>query len=258
MKKIFIATLAFFSLALVSCQNGPDLSGLRTDDVDQSIKDQLLINFDDTTGKRLEPDDRTNQASYYDVYVNTDTKTNLLTYNIALNQLSDGELSFKEAVDAQRFRGASISTLVFNSNLYADELTTIMGEVYNGNYGISKATDKVSDLLGIEVKTKNTWTQQINCDLAVKAYKDGKTNVELQIVYLPIFVKRVYNRNVNLKIWGLVPVSYTFVVDGKLVTEKDGVLNYSEANPFESFKNVVFRFNPEPGKTSLLNPKAAA
>ena len=257
MKKLLLPIFALCGLALTACNTGTKLTDLRQDEVAQSVKDELLINFNDTTNSiRLESDDRTNQKSYYDVYVSNDTKNNLFTYTIEFSKLNDKELTFEEAVKANRFRGASISNLIFNDKIYTEESTAILAEVYNTKYGISKNdSNGKSELLGLKVKTKNLWTETIDCDAAVKAYQDDKkTDIKLQILYMPVFAKRVNDGLQVLKVWVFVPVSYNFVTGDQMVELENNQLKYSP-NSFTQYKNVELVFNPTAGKTGFLATK---
>ena len=258
MKKILFPVLSLFALALVSCGNGQDLSKTRKDEVVDSIRTEYKIDFTEENGVRLETDSRVNQSSYYDVYVHQDVKNNLVKYTFAASELKDSTMTLDQAIEANRFKGVNVSSLVFRDDTYADEVTAILNEVYNSNYGLGKVNeDKVSELIGIKVSTKNAWSQDIDSTALIRAYKDGKKEISVEVAYLPIFVHRQYNNVIVLQRYIFVPVACNYIYNNQKIVLKDDKYELVE-NDLKNINAIELRFNPQAGKKNLLAEKPLA
>ncbi|MBQ9448812.1 MAG: hypothetical protein IJU60_02950 [Acholeplasmatales bacterium] len=257
MKKLLFPVLSLFALALVSCNNGQDLSRTRKDEVVDSIRTEYKIDFTED-GVRLETDSRVNQSSYYDVYVHQDVKTNLVKYSFKATELKDTALTFDDAIESNRFKGVNVTALVFNDNTYTDEATAILKEVYDSTYGLGKVNEqKVSELIGITVTTKNAWTQNMDAEALVRAYKDGKKDINVEIAYLPVFVHRQYNNITVLQRYVFVPVAVNYIYNNQKIVVKDNTYELVE-NDLKDITAVEFRWNPQAGKGNLLAEKPLA
>ena len=253
MKKLLgilgLAIVGLFSLA--SCKKSQDLTTIRRDKISDTYKAKYNLTFDETTGsKKLYNKERSAKAtSYYDVYIAEDYTSSLLRYTINIEDLKK---DIDDDITKRKLKSIPVNSLLFASGLYADEQTAFIKEIYNSSYGITSKTkneDKTYTLnydFGFTVDSNVSWNRTVDAKYLTEAYIDGKTNLSLQVIYLPVYLVRTYKSNQIAKFYTLLPINEAIVCEGKKVvapTEKG--TKYSLEDYTISAKDVDFTFTEE-------------
>ena len=255
MKKLFkFAGLALAGIfALASCKNSQDLESLRKDaTISDELKAAYNINFDATTGsKKLYNQDRGDNKSYFDVYVSTDFKTSLVTHTYTLKSLISDVENLENRLNENKLTELKFGRLMFSNTMYSDEDSSFINEIYNSNYGInSKTDDKKNYDFGFEIDSQASWTRALTGKYINAAYLDGKKDISIEVIYLPLLLNRYNNGNEIVKMYAFLPIHEVALVDGKqIVAPKDGSTKYSLEDYTITTKTVDFKFDSE---TKLL------
>ena len=262
MKKIAVlAASALAILGLASC-NSEDLSQLRQNyDIDEEIKTELHINFDETTNSiRLNPE-KGSATSYFDVYIPKNYNDALVVTTTPIDDslFKAENLTLKEAVETKRFKSMSVFPLAFYKvALYTSETSQVLKEVNNSTYGLNtKVNDDFKYKFDLDLKLPTTWSTIYNAEPLLNAYKDGKTDgLEFQVAYLPILFERIYENQVKLKTYMLIPVYATYTYFDEQISLADNDKGYLiEENPVFSYDYVYFTYKTENGNTWLADKR---
>lgn len=263
MKKLFgIVGIAFAGLfALTSCKNSQDLETVRSNEISSELKTTYKLDFDSTNGKRLYNQDRGDNKSYYDIYLANDYKASLLTYTISLDTLKETATDLTKRLEERKLTSIPVHTLMFSSELYSDESSEFIKEIYNSTYGITSVTKADGNEtknydFGISVDTEASWNRSLTGKYLNEVYLDGKTNIDIVITYLPVFLSRYYNGVEIVKFYAFLPINESAVVDGKKIVEPtDNTVKYSLADYTKVGTDVKFKFNTDEKTKNLLATK---
>jgi len=261
MKKLFgFVGMAFIGvLALSSCKNSQDLTTLRVDEVSAENKTKYNIDFDVTNEDeaiQLYNSERSEKTtSYYDVYIAKDYKASLLSYTITLDELKEENSELEKRINQKKFKNLHFPSLFFSNEgagLYSDEQTAFIKEVYNSKYGIT-STYKDDDKnviknydFGFDIDSKTAWDRTLSTDYVTKAYLDGNTDISFNVIYLPLYLTRVYKGSTIVQKYAFLPIREAALLDGKeIVAPTTKAEKYSLADYSISAEDVDFSFNDE-------------
>lgn len=265
MKKLFaIVGIAFAGLvALTSCKSKQDLKTLRLDEVTAAKKTEYKIDFDvdnEEESIRLYNSERSAKTtSYYDVYIAKDYRASLLSYTVTLDQLRNAEGSdLNKRLDQKKFKSIMFPTLFFSNvgaELYSDEQTAFIKEIYNSKYGItstykddSKNVVKNYDKFEFEIDSKAQWDRTLKTNYVSEAYLENKDNndISFNVIYLPVFLRRVYKGNVIVEKYAFLPISEVALKgDKKIVAPKSKGEKYSLEDYSISANEVTFEIDTD-------------
>ena len=263
-KKLFgFLGMAFAGLlALSSCKSNKDLTVLRQDEVEATIKAKYNIDFDvnnEDESIRLYNSERSAKTtSYYDVYIAKDYKSSLMSYTISLSEIIESQKDTEDIVakiEKKKFKSVSFNSLFFSNTgteLYSDEQTAFIKEVYNAKYGInstykddSKNVVKNYDF-GFDIDSKTQWDRTFKTNYVTEAYLAGNKDITFNVIYLPLFLRRVYKGTVIVEKYAFLPISEAALYDGKaIVAPKTKGEKYSLEDYSITAETVEFDFNAE-------------
>ncbi len=239
-------------LALTSCGNSQDLTTLRKDTVSDTIRSEYNITFDATTGsKKLYTSDRGDNKSYFDVYIAEDYKASLVSYTMTLETLKSDVSDLEKRLEQNKLTSITIGSLSFSTALYTDEASSFLNEIYNSTYGITSKTTTDGTTtnnfdFGFDPDSTASWTRTINGKYVNEAYLDGKTDISIQVTYLPLLLNRYYNGNEIVRLYFFLPIREAALVDGqKIVAPTDGTVKYSLEEYTSIAKAVDFKFTED-------------
>ncbi len=194
MKKILTVLLVVFSFVLVSCNNGSKDDSKRIDVPSSELVETLKLESV-KNGKSLKEVDKT-QKEYYEIKIAEDTKSTLFVYNSMLDGLLEEH--------GNSLQTLNVNPLTFTAEITTTESSKIMSEVFDSTSGITKETLN----LDFDLMTSTSWSNSISAKDVVNAYKDGKRDNSLSIIYLPTYVEHVQNSKSVLAVYVLIPVYY--------------------------------------------------
>lgn len=264
MKKLFgFIGMAFVGLmTLSSCKSSQDLKTLRLDEVSATNKEKYNIDFDvdnEDESIRLYKDERSTKAtSYYDIYIAKDYKASLLSYTFTLddliNKLDKKDIDLEKKLTQKKFKSLLLPTLFFyneGASLYSDEQSAFIKEVYNSKYGItstykddSKNVVKNYDF-GFDIDSKTAWDRTFKTNYVNELYLTGvnASEISFNVIYLPMFLRRVYKGNVIVEKYAFLPISEVALYDGKQIvapTAKGEKYAFAEYNISAEETDFVF------------------
>ncbi len=259
MKKLFgLLGMAFVGLAaLTSCKSNKDLTTLRIDEVSDTNKANYRINFDADNGDesiRLFNSERSAKTtSYYDVYISKDYKDNLLSYTISLTELMEKDESLEKKINKKKFKSIIFPSLFFSNTgteLYSDEQTAFIKEIYNSKYGINSTfKDESKNIVknydfGFDIDAKAAWDRTFKTNYVTEAYLAGNKDITFNVIYLPIFLRRVYKGSTIVEKYTFLPISEAALLDGKkIVAPKVKGEKYSLEDYSITANTAVFTFS---------------
>lgn len=263
-KKLFgFVGMAFASLlVLTSCKSNKDLTTLRCDEVNDTIKAKYNIDFnvdDENESIRLFNSERSAKTtSYYDVYIAKEYKDSLISYTITLDEIinkQEDKDKFVKKIEKKKLKSVAFNSLFFSNTgteLYSDEQTAFIKEIYNSKYGInstykddSKNVVKNYDF-GFDIDSKTEWDRTLKTNYVTEAYLAGRKDISFNVIYLPLFLRRVYKGTVIVEKYAFLPISEVALYDGKqIVAPTTKGEKYSLADYTISAEEVEFDFNAE-------------
>lgn len=266
MKKLFgLMGMAFVGLAvLTSCKSSKDLTTLRVDEVSDTNKANYKINFEvdnDDESIRLYNSERSAKTtSYYDVYIAKDYKDSLLSYTITLDDFKtsydeNNKVSLETKIEKKKFKSVIFPSLFFSNEgteLYSDEQSAFIKEIYNSKYGInstykddSKNVVKNYDF-GFDIDSKAAWDRTFKTNYVTEAYLAGNKDISFNIIYLPVFLRRVYKGSTIVEKYAFLPVKEVALLDGKsIVAPKTKAEKYSLEDYTITANDADFKFSKD-------------
>jgi hypothetical protein len=192
-KKLFLVFSLFLCIFLASCRGDNQVVKL-TDNADTTVAEQLNLSVLDNAESINKDLDKTDK-NYVDVKFPTDLNKSLVVRNINLDT----------AFTSNRVKTVNASALTFVTGISAEYQQAIMSEIYNDEYGLT------AEKLGLSVDILNGTSFSVKIsknesDKGINYYKEGKTNITLSVIYLPVRVVVVNDKVTVADITVLVPV----------------------------------------------------
>ena len=178
---------------------------------------------------------------HFAIYVDKNYSDSLIKRTISSVKVDNKEYSFNEAFKELNdyIKSVSISSLEYNNYIYTSEKSSILSALYDNTYGI--ATLKLGDF---ETNTTTSWAKNVDFSSAYEYYKENTSaEINLEIVYLPVFVKRVYSNREILKSYLFVPVYMTFVTNGSEIYKTSAGKYETKTSTISTVKSVDFEFD---------------
>lgn len=268
MKKNLLALpiIGILGLTIVGCtsKTSDDLSTQRSDlesmATATSIFEKYNTTFTDETGLYLcqaaveakrdslttsttlgDKEEEAITEDHYAIYIDKDYTNSLIKRTISTVKVNDKEYTINEVFNEYNdyIKTITISSLEYNNYIYSSEKSTILSALYDNTYGITTLT-----LGDFTTNTTSSWAKSADFNSAYQYYKDNKTaEINLEVVYLPVFVKRVYSNREILKSYLFVPVYMTFVTNGNEIYKTSDGKYQTKTSTISSVEAVDFEFD---------------
>lgn len=193
-KKVFLIFSLILCMFLASCKNNTAVVKLN-DNADPEVYELLKLNVLEN-GVSINPNLDKNSKNYINVILPEDANEALVTRSVVID----------EALKDMRVKDINAAALTFVTGVSAEYQTSIMSELYNKEYGITK--EKLG--LSVDLLKGTSFSVKVDSKIALDYYNEGKTNITLSVIYLPTRVIIVNNSTTVADITVLVPVYAEF------------------------------------------------